>query len=458
VKNVATSPINSDRGDPARRTLGIKGQLVLLFSLLFAVVVGATAMISFSFQRSFLLQETAKRGELLAKTLAMSAREPLLDRDSLTLGALVAAIRKEPDVASAWITDHTGTVMIGSDSTRPGLQMAGRGAAPPAAEADRGAVSSAPIVYGSRTIGLAHIGLDLVNTEQVLVDTRNHVVRTMFVALLIGMGGTFLLTRAFVRPVESLVAATREAAKGNLSIRVSVRRRDEIGTLADAFNSMIADLRKASDEIQRGYLDMTQALAAAIEAKDEYTRGHCQRVTAYAIAMGTRLALPHPTMRELELAATLHDIGKIGVDEAILTKPTRLTFQEMQVMHQHPVIGERILESVETLRVIASYIVHHHEHYDGKGYPRGAKGEEIPLIARIIAIVDAYDSMTTQRPYRNPLPDGESLRRLKAGAGTQFDPQMVAIFLDLHQAGVIDQIRTAEQATGIDQTRHAQAA
>ncbi len=127
-------------------------------------------------------------------------------------------------------------------------------------------------------------------------------------------------------------------------------------------------------------------------------------------------------------------------------------------MHRHPVIGERILESVETLRVIASYIVHHHEHYDGKGYPRGAKGEEIPLIARIIAIVDAYDSMTTQRPYRNPLPDGESLRRLKAGAGTQFDPQMVAIFVDLHQAGVIDQIRTAEQATGIDQTRHAQAA
>jgi HD-GYP domain-containing protein (c-di-GMP phosphodiesterase class II) len=458
MKNVVTSPMTSNHSVPARRALGIKGRLVLLFSLLFAVVVVATAMISFSLQRNFVLQETVKRGELLARTLAMSAREPLLDQDSLTLGALVAAIRKEPDVAGAWITDHTDRVILGSDSTRPGLQMAGRVATPSAVDANQGEVSSAPIVYGSRTIGWTHISLDLAKAEQDLVTTKTQVVGTMVVALLLGMAGTFVVARAFVKPVESLVAATREASHGNLSVQVPVRRRDEIGTLADSFNSMIAELRLASDEIERGYLDMTQALAAAIEAKDEYTRGHCQRVTAYAVAMGTRLALPHPAMRDLELAAALHDIGKIGVDEAILTKPTRLTFQEMQVMHEHPAIGKRILESVGSLRVIASYIVHHHEHYDGKGYPHGAKGNEIPLIARIIAIVDAYDSMTTQRPYRSPLSDSESLRRLKAAAGTQFDPQLVETFLDLHHSGIIDEIRTARPQTSIDQTRYAKAA
>jgi HD-GYP domain-containing protein (c-di-GMP phosphodiesterase class II) len=255
-----------------------------------------------------------------------------------------------------------------------------------------------------------------------------------------------------------LVAATREVANGNLFVRVQVRRRDEIGTLTDAFNQMIADLRRASDEIQRGYLDMTRALVAAIEAKDTYTRGHCQRVSAYAVAMGTRLGLPETTMRDLELAAILHDIGKIGIDDAILTKPSRLTFEEMRVMHQHPVIGGRILQSVDILRPIASYIVYHHEHYDGKGYPNGAKGEDIPLIGRILALVDAFDSMTSHRPYRASLSDEESLRRLRAKAGTQFDPQLVVAFLALYKDGVIDRIRAVDDEAIFTDSGYADAA
>lgn len=454
IRNVVTHSLS---GVPARRSLGIKGQFVLFFSLLFGLVVGASAIVSFGFQRSFVLQETVKRGTLLAKSLAISAREPLLERDRLTLGSIVQAIRREPDVAGAWITDHTNAVVIASDVHTPGLQMQGRKAAPPPEQTERIAFME-PIVYGSRTIGSAHIGLELAYANQAVAETKSRVVGTMLVALLIGMGGTFLLTRMFVRPVESLVAATREVAKGNLRVHVPIRRRDEIGTLTDAFNQMISDLRRASDEIQRGYLDMTRALAAAIEAKDTYTRGHCQRVSAYAVAMGTRLGLPETTMRDLELAAILHDIGKIGIDEAILTKPSRLTFEEMRVMHQHPVIGERILQSVEILRPIASYIVHHHEHYDGKGYPNGAKGEGIPLIGRILALVDAYDSMTSHRPYRASLPDEEGLRRLRAKAGTQFDPQLVAVFLALHEDGVIDRIRTADNEAIFAEPRHADAA
>jgi HD-GYP domain-containing protein (c-di-GMP phosphodiesterase class II) len=129
----------------------------------------------------------------------------------------------------------------------------------------------------------------------------------------------------------------------------------------------------------------------------------------------------------------------------------------MRVMHRHPVIGERILQSVEMLRPIASHIVHHHEHYDGNGYPHGAKGEGISLIGRILALVDAYDSMTSTRPYRTALSDEESLRRLRAKAGTQFDPQLVATFLDLHKDGVIHRIRTAD-AAAIAAPRYADAA
>jgi HD-GYP domain-containing protein (c-di-GMP phosphodiesterase class II) len=444
-------------GEPVCRSLGIKGQLVLFFSLLFGLVVGATAVVSFGFQRSFVLQETVKRGALLAKSLAISAREPLLERDRLTLGSVVQAIRREPDVASAWITDHTGEVVIASDVETPGLQMQGRAIVPAQGQSDRIAFTE-PIVYGARAIGSAHIGLGLAHVNQAVAATKRRVVGTMLVALLIGMGGTFLLTRVFVRPVESLVAATREAATGNLRVNVKILRRDEIGMLTAAFNQMIADLRGASEEIQRGYLDTTRALAAAIEAKDIYTRGHCQRVSAYAVAIGTRLALPEPTMRDLELAAILHDIGKIGIDDAILTKPGRLSFDEMRLMHQHPVIGVRILQSVSILRHIAPHIVHHHEHYDGKGYPHGAKGEEISLIGRILALVDAYDSMTSHRPYRAALSEEESLRRLRAKSGTQFDPQLVPVFLALHKDGVIDRIRTADTAAIIIDSRYADAA
>jgi HD-GYP domain-containing protein (c-di-GMP phosphodiesterase class II) len=454
TSNVSTDSLS---GEPVRRSLGIKGQLVLVFSLLFGLVVGATAIVSFGFQRSFVLEESVKRGTLLAKSLAISAREPLLERDRLTLGSIVQAIRREPDVASAWITDHTDAVVIASDVDTPGLQVQGRTAGPPPEQTERLEFVE-PIVYGSRTIGSAHIGLGLAYVNQAVGETKRRVVGTMLIALLIGTGGTFLLTRRFVRPVESLVAATREVANGNLFVRVQVRRRDEIGTLTDAFNQMIADLRRASDEIQRGYLDMTRALVAAIEAKDTYTRGHCQRVSAYAVAMGTRLGLPETTMRDLELAAILHDIGKIGIDDAILTKPSRLTFEEMRVMHQHPVIGGRILQSVDILRPIASEIVYHHEHYDGKGYPNGAKGEDIPLIGRILALVDAFDSMTSHRPYRASLSDEESLRRLRAKAGTQFDPQLVVAFLALYKDGVIDRIRAVDDEAIFTDSGYADAA
>ncbi len=424
---------------------GIKGRLVVLFSLLFVVAVGAMAMASFAFQLNFLVAETSKRGELLAKSLLISVKEPLLDRDLLSLSSAVEAIRREPDVVSAWILDHQGAVVIRSDA-EPGPRAAGLTSGRGAPARDDVMVFSAPVTYGPRTIGSVHVGMGMAHADRALAQTRRHVVRTMVFGLMIGMAGTFALARFFVKPVDLLVAATHEAARGNLDIQVPVHRRDEIGALAESFNTMIADLRVAADSIQQGYLDMTIALAAAIEAKDEYTRGHCQRVSAYAVEIGTRLALPDHTMRDLELAAILHDIGKIGIDEAILRKPTRLTFEEMQAMHEHPTIGERILRSVEPLHLVASYIVYHHEHYDGRGYPHGARGEEIPLIARIISVADAYDSMSSRRPYRETLPEAESLTRLRTKAGSQFDPQIVSIFLELYDTGVIERIKRATDA------------
>jgi putative nucleotidyltransferase with HDIG domain len=174
-----------------------------------------------------------------------------------------------------------------------------------------------------------------------------------------------------------------------------------------------------------------KALAATIDAKDPYTRGHSERVTEYA--QHAARATPGITERDLEhlkYGAILHDIGKIGVDERILRKPGPLTRREKAVMDGHPATGASIVEGVAFLKEALPIIRHHHEHYDGQGYPAGLRGDEIPLGARILAVADSYDAMTTLRPYRPPMSQEQALQELRRCSGTQFDPATTAAFVE----------------------------
>jgi putative two-component system response regulator len=175
------------------------------------------------------------------------------------------------------------------------------------------------------------------------------------------------------------------------------------------------------------------ALARAIEARDGYTERHTERVTARSLALGTAIGLQNSVLRVLERGCMLHDVGKIGVSEAILGKPDRLTEAEFAEMRRHPVIGVQICQPLRS-RLIGQalpIVRHHHERYDGKGYPDGLRGEEIPLLARITAIADAYDAMTSDRPYRKGMPIEHACAVLREGAGTQWDADLVAAFLNL---------------------------
>lgn len=172
-------------------------------------------------------------------------------------------------------------------------------------------------------------------------------------------------------------------------------------------------------------------LAAAVEAKDAYTEGHLRRLRGYAEQLAQASGLAQPEVRAVRYGGILHDIGKIGVDEAIIRKPGPLTTDEIAQMRRHPEIGAQIISQMRFARDVAPIISAHHEYWDGSGYPLGLRGEEIPIGARIITIVDAYDAMTTDRPYRAALSEEEALRRLRAGRGTQFDPDMLDVFLDL---------------------------
>jgi HD-GYP domain-containing protein (c-di-GMP phosphodiesterase class II) len=291
-------------------------------------------------------------------------------------------------------------------------------------------------------MGHVYIVLNQARVQAMMQQAKNRLLWTMGWGLFIGMGGILFLAHMFLRPVTHLVRATEEVASGNLEIWIPVKTRDELGQLGISFNSMTNHLKAAYEEVDRGYIETTRALAAAVEAKDSYTQGHCGRVSHYAVEIGKRLGLSRHDLKELELAAILHDIGKIGVKDEILMKPGRLSFEEMRIMHLHPEIGRRILENVEPLRQVAMDILCHHEFINGKGYPQGLKGEKIPVISRIITVADSYDSMSSKRPYRGPLSDDEVCKRLLAGKGRQFDPLMIDAFLDLYDAGLIQKIKT----------------
>jgi HD-GYP domain-containing protein (c-di-GMP phosphodiesterase class II) len=171
------------------------------------------------------------------------------------------------------------------------------------------------------------------------------------------------------------------------------------------------------------------ALSSAVDAKDPYTHGHSRRVAEYAVMAARDMDFSSKFITMLKIAGQLHDFGKIGIREHILTKQGRLTDGEKKAMNEHPVIGAQILGKFKSFADIVPGIRHHHEHYDGKGYPAGLKGENIPMVGRIIAVADAYDAMTTNRPYRVKLYHREALVELKENAGNQFDPKVVEAFI-----------------------------
>lgn len=189
------------------------------------------------------------------------------------------------------------------------------------------------------------------------------------------------------------------------------------------------------EEQQSTYLNTVHALVSAIEASDAYTRGHSERVTRYSLAVAKHMGLPADSVKRLERAAILHDIGKIGVDVALLHKEGKLSSEDVNCLQQHPIIGVRILEPIHFLRDVRAIIEQHHERYDGKGYPHGIAGEGLLLESRILAVSDTYDAMTSNRPYRKALSHEIAIQEITDHSGTQFDPQVAEAFIEVSQNG-----------------------
>ncbi|SDS90161.1 HAMP domain-containing protein [Paenibacillaceae bacterium GAS479] len=242
----------------------------------------------------------------------------------------------------------------------------------------------------------------------------------------------WLLGRNVKQPIEELYGMMKLVRKGNLSVTVPDLYSDEFSRLVDGFNHMVHGLgerERMNEQLLQSYFS---TLAAALDARDPYTAGHSQRVAAYALMIGRMEGLAISELDVLNKTALLHDIGKIGVRDSVLLKDGKLTDEEFDQIKLHTVMGENILRQIEPQEAMAAFLPgvrSHHERYDGKGYPDRLAGEEIPLMGRIIAVADAYDAMTSDRPYRKGMPAARALAILEEGCGTQWDPQYARTFI-----------------------------
>lgn len=263
-----------------------------------------------------------------------------------------------------------------------------------------------------------------------------------------------IAARRITNPLEVLTESSHAIARGDFSQRVELTSRTEIGELASTFNFMsqelehfVLDLKRAAAENRELFMNSIQMLAGAVDEKDPYTRGHSDRVTKYSLMIAKEMGLSDEFLEIVQVSAQLHDVGKIGIEDRILKKPGALTADEFEIMKTHTTKGANILRSVAQLKEMIPGIELHHESLDGRGYPHGLKGDQIPLLPRVIAVADTFDALTTNRPYQQAHDSQAALRIIHSLSGKRLDPAAIAALDAVFQRGEIQLAQPAPMAS-----------
>ncbi len=293
------------------------------------------------------------------------------------------------------------------------------------------------------------VGVAFAAVRSMAEKTALLAVVTGVIAMLAGV----IVARRITSPLRNLAEVSTAVAQGDFGRQVPVTSRNELGQLADNFNVMaveiertVSSLQEALEENKELLVDSIRALAAAIDAKSPYTSGHSERVSQYAVAIARHCGIGGSELQKVEIAALLHDVGKIGIEDAILSKPDALTDAEFAQMRVHTVKGAAIVSPIKRLREMLPGIRSHHENWGGGGYPDGLVGEQIPLVARIIAAADVFDAMTTQRPYQAAMRLDLVFTRMRGMVGTRLDPLVVNAFFEAVKQGDLIPLSQVEVA------------
>jgi putative nucleotidyltransferase with HDIG domain len=289
---------------------------------------------------------------------------------------------------------------------------------------------------------IAQRSLDQARADAGVTELNRQALAFVSAVILIAILFGYFFAVGISRPIRGLAASTRAISRGEFHQRSPVRGAAEISELAENFNKMAGDieeyierLKEAAEENRELFIGSIRMLAAAIDEKDPYTRGHSGRVAKYSMLIGQELGLPAEELDKLRISALLHDVGKIGVEDRVLKKPGALTPEEFDLMKQHTVKGANIMRPVSQLKEMLPGIELHHEHMDGRGYPYGLQGQQIPLMARIIGVADTLDAMTTNRPYQSAMDLDYALGRIKSLTGAKFDGVVVTALESAINAG-----------------------
>ncbi|MGB6482563.1 MAG: HD domain-containing phosphohydrolase [Candidatus Acidiferrales bacterium] len=341
----------------------------------------------------------------------------------LSTNAVVAQFKKFPQEVRATETTQFQLFenkklveMIGTYSTIPELHWA---------------------VVAQRSLDKARVDAGV---QELTTQAMRFVIAVTLLALLVG----YLSALGITRPIQGLVRSTRAIARAEFHQRAEVRGTAEISELAETFNTMAGDIEQYVDKLQLAanenrelFMGSIRMLAAAIDEKDPYTRGHSGRVAKYSLIIARELGLSPEELDKIRISALLHDVGKIGVDDQVLKKPGKLTEEEFALMKQHPAKGANIMRPVAQLKDMLPGIELHHERMDGQGYPYGLVGEQIPMMARIIAVADTFDAITTNRPYQSAMDLDYAVNRIKQLGGEKFDLDVVHAFHHAVETGTL---------------------
>jgi putative nucleotidyltransferase with HDIG domain len=429
----------------------------LRFKIAFFVVILMTStsfalsIVTVQIMNNYILNEIIKRGESVAKSIAASAGYNLLSKDLLGLDNLVfKAKSSNSDMLYVAIVDpdmktvvHSATEMIGVTKPVAQGQFFREAADGTTVKELKNSSESifeilCPIIFMKKSLGSVIIGMN----KSILLEAQRKVGSMILIVfgiiVVLGMFASSLLASFLIKPIKELSAGVEELKYGTAKNPLRIYSQDELGKLTRNFNEMsalIADQRgqltKYARDLEDAYVSMVKVVAAAIDARDSYTHGHSARVAQLSLLLGEQIGLPEADLKDLEVACLFHDVGKIKTPDSILLKRGKLTEAEYSEMKQHVEYGASILSWAPSLSKYIPSTRHHHEWHNGKGYPDGLVGDNIPLFAAIISIADAFDAMTSNRPYRKALFKEEALSRIARMSGTQFRPELVEIFLEL---------------------------
>ncbi|HEY7392505.1 MAG TPA: HD domain-containing phosphohydrolase [Bryobacteraceae bacterium] len=322
---------------------------------------------------------------------------------------------------------------------------------------------SLPIAPGALRLGGGYSLRSLQNLDTATAHVQAVLQRVFltvgFAVLVAALGIGLLTSRSIARPLAEMAARLRCAsATGELpDFPESVGAGLEIRELTRGFDQAAKAVREARERLTRAYVEFVGSLAQALDARDPYTAGHSRRVSNYACAIAEAMGLAEPEVETIRVGALLHDLGKIGISDVVLHKPGRLTADETDLIRQHPVIGRRILDNVHGLEPYLGIVELHHENWDGSGYPRGLKGAETPLEARIVKVADSYDAMTSDRPYRRGMTHAQAMAILRKVSGSETDTEIVEAFSRVcppGSEGCLETTGSLERLAGVVAAQH----